>query len=255
MLKACEIISATIGSLFECEEMNGLIQVRTPFMYPDGDSIDLYLKTEGSTYTLSDLGETLRWLWMHQLSSKRTQRQERMIQNAIADAGVEHFKGMLQVRLSDLSAISEAVITLGQAAIRVADVWLTFRSRTAETITEEVADFLGTRNLPYEQGARILGRSGKPWRVDFHIRHPHRSSLVKILSTGSRAAAKQVTDSAVAQWYDLSFLGVGREPLKFVSLIDDSSDVWTSEDIRRVQDLSEVAYWSRPDEFAEQLAA
>jgi hypothetical protein len=40
---------------------------------------------------------------------------------------------------------------------------------------------------------------------------------------------------------------------KFISLFDDTADVWAEEDFRLVEDLSDIARWSRPDEFAEAL--
>ncbi|AIA55747.1 hypothetical protein Acaty_c1888 [Acidithiobacillus caldus ATCC 51756] len=43
--------------------------------------------------------------------------------------------------------------------------------------------------------------------------------------------------------------------LTFVSLFDDTEDVWQDEDFRLVQDLSTVARWSRPDEFETDLRA
>lgn len=75
------------------------------------------------------------------------------------------------------------------------------------------------------------------------------------MSTGSRAAARGVAEHVLAAWFDLSHLQVGPEALRFVSLFDDTLDVWTPEDFRLVEPLSEVTRWSRPDEFAEKLAA
>jgi hypothetical protein len=255
MLAPCEIIAASIGALFECEPVNQYIRIRTPFLYPDGDSLDLYLAEQGSTLTLTDLGDTLRWLWMQQVSERRTKKQEQLVQSVAASSGVELFKGMLALRVKDPNDLAQAVITLSQAALRIADVWFTFRSRSGETVIDDVVDFLSERKFSFEQDARLVGRSGKIWKVDFQVRHPRRSSLVKILSTGSRAAAKQVTDSTVATWYDLSHLRHGPEALQFVSLLDDTTDVWSAEDIRRVGDISDVAFWSRPDELTEKLVA
>jgi hypothetical protein len=48
---------------------------------------------------------------------------------------------------------------------------------------------------------------------------------------------------------------VGPEALRFISLFDDTSDVWTEEDFRLVEDLSTVTRWSRPDEFEGELRA
>jgi hypothetical protein len=53
----------------------------------------------------------------------------------------------------------------------------------------------------------------------------------------------------------LSNLKVGPEALQFVSLFDDTMDVWSREDFNLVSELSEIAHWSKPDEFAAKLAA
>lgn len=255
MISPCEVIASTMGDLFECEPVNQYVRIRTPFLYPDGDSVEIYLAEEDSNLTLTDLGETLRWLWMQQAAERRTKRQDKLIQDVAVSSGVELYRGMLCIRLRDPKEMAQAVAILSQAALRVADVWFTFRSRAGEDLVEDVAAFLTDRKLSFDQGPKLTGRSGKIWKVDFQVRHPRRSSLLKVLSTGSRAAAKQVTDSTVAGWYDLSHLSHGPEALHFVSVLDDTSDVWTPEDIRRVEDISDVAFWSRPDELGDKLAA
>jgi hypothetical protein len=255
MIGACEIIASSLGALFQCERVNEFVRIRTPFMYPDGDNIDLYLKESGAGLTVTDLGEALQWLWTHQVGQKRTNRQEQIVQEVAARAGVELFRETLIVRLRDPQGMAQAVTNLSQAVLRVADIWFTFRVRSPESIAIEVAELLTQEHIAFEQGKRISGRSGQQWRIDFQTRTKDRSALVKILSTGSRAAAKQITDSAVACWFDLSHFKTSGGDLSFVSLLDDTSDVWTVEDIARVQELSEVSYWSRPDEFAEKLAA
>ena len=72
---------------------------------------------------------------------------------------------------------------------------------------------------------------------------------VYVLSTGSRSAARSFCA------HDLNQLVAGPEALRFVSLFDDSIDVWNDEDLRLAGQLSEVARWSQPDEFAEILHA
>ncbi len=65
MLTPCEILRSKMGDLFECSQHDRLIRIRTPFLYPDGDIIDLFLSApdlptdvvsvhEGS-YVLTDL--------------------------------------------------------------------------------------------------------------------------------------------------------------------------------------------------------
>ena len=70
------------------------------------------------------------------------------------------------------------------------------------------------------------------------------------MGTGNRAAAHAVAERVLAAWHDLNHLAAGPEALTFVSLFDDTADVWADEDFRLVEPLSTVSRWSRPDEFA-----
>ncbi len=251
----CEQIAQRIGALFACAPLNGYVRIRTPYLYPDGDVIDLFLKESGTQTTLSDLGETLRWLRMQTVSQRRSPKQRQLIHDVCLNHGVELFRGMLAVRVARPEELAQAVTRLAQAALRVADLWFTMRTRSVESVTDEVEDFLREKEIPFERGERIPGRSGRIWSPDFHTRHPQRSALVYVLSTGSRAAARGIAEHVLAAWYDLSHLQVGAEALHFVSLFDDTLDIWSPEDLRLVDQLSEIARWSHPDELAEKLAA
>lgn len=255
MIETCQAISAQIGELFSCSQLDDYVRIRTPYLYPDGDVIDLFLQEKHENITITDLGETLRWLRMQAVSDRRSPKQRQLIEDVCTSQCVELFRGMLMTRLHGSDDLAAAVTRLGLASVRVADLWFTFRTRAVESITDEVADFLAEREVPFDRGEKIPGRSGRIWRPDFHTRLPERSTLIHVLSTGSRAAAKGIAEHVVAAWYDLSHLQVGPEALKFVSLFDDTMDVWTAEDMKLVTDLSEVTYWTKPDEFLDRLAA
>lgn len=77
---------------------------------------------------------------------------------------------------------------------------------------------------------------------------------VYVMSTGSRSAARSVAEHVLAAWYDLNHLAAGPEALRFVSLFDDTTDVWSAEDFKLVDPLFTVARWSEPDRFIEVLA-
>ena len=254
MLSPCEQIAQQVGQLFQCSTVDGYVRIRTPYLYPDGDVIDLFLKGEGESSTLTDLGETLRWLRMQSVAQRRSLRQNRLIQDVCLNHGVELFRGMLMVRLRPSEDLGSAVTRLAQAALRVSDLWFTMRTRAVEAITDEVKDFLDERRIPFERGERLPGRSGRAWSVDFHIRHPWRSALMCVLSTASRAAARGIVEHVTSEWHDLSHLKLGPEALAFISLFDDTLDVWSREDFRLVEDLSDLAFWSRPDELIQKLA-
>jgi hypothetical protein len=51
----CDTIQQTVGELFTCSPLNEYTRIRTPFLYPDGDVIDVYLKEAGGIVTVTDL--------------------------------------------------------------------------------------------------------------------------------------------------------------------------------------------------------
>jgi hypothetical protein len=251
----CESLTDSLGALFSCQEINGYTRVRTPFLYPDGDVIDVFYKELAGTPTLTDLGETLRWLRSQSLAARRSPKQNKLIEDVCLNHGLELYRGMLTSRLKPDESLASAVIRVAQGALRVADLWFTMRTRSYESMTDEVELFLGEKAIPFVRGESLVGRSGRTWRIDFHTRAAQRSSFVSVLSTGSRASARAVAEHVVAEWYDLSALKVSTPGLQFVSLFDDTMDVWSGEDFKLLEDLSEIARWSRPDELADLLAA
>ena len=250
----CADLQRTLGALFACVPQGDIVRIRTPFLYPDGDYIDLFLKAAGDVTTVSDLGESLRWLRSQTLSPRRSPKQNALIQDACVTHGVELYKGMLLARCRPGDSLAEVTTRVAQACLRVSDLWFKFRNRSVESVTDEVSDFLSERQLSFDQGPKYAGRSGRAWTVDFHVRAPKRSSLVYVLSTGSRSTARSVAAQVLAAWYDLNYLTAGPEALHFVSLFDDTADVWADEDFRLVEPLSTVARWSQPDRVAEVLA-
>lgn len=252
----CGAIRGGLGPMFECSENGAYVRVRTPYLYPDGDLIDLFLKTVNqTTTTVSDLGETIRWLNSNTLSAKRSPKQAALISDISQTHGVEFFRGMLKARSRDSAGLADAVTRVAQAALRVSDLIFTSRLRAVESVSDEVADFLEELNLPFDRNKRLTGRSGKNWKIDFFVSAPQKSSLVSVLSSGSRSAAQQITKSVVACWYDLSQYELLPEPMSFISLIDDSVDVWSVEDFNLVESISDVARWSAPETLSQLLRA
>ena len=254
-LDICKAIQSSIGEQFACTEHNDYLRIRTPYLYPDGDNIDLFCKVEGDTVTVTDLAETAGWLCMQSSASRRSLKQNRLIDDICMTHGVEFKRGMLLAHCRESGELSATVTRVAQAALRVSDLWFTFQNRAVESVADEVADYLTGCALEYERPKKLIGRSMTSWTVDFHVQAPARSSLIYVLSTGNRSAARRVTDHVVAAWFDLSHLAAPPKKLRFVSLFDDAAGFWDKKDFNRAEQLSAVALWSRRDAFAEMLTA
>lgn len=242
-----------LSQLFVCSKHGEYQRIRTPYLYPDGDNIDVFCKPQSDVVLVSDLGETTRWLRMQTVSPRRSPKQKALIEDACLTHGVEFYKGTLLARCRPNDQLTAVAFRVAQAALRVSDLWFTFRTRSVESVTDEVADFLSEREFQYERGEKLAGRSGRTWTPDFHVRAVRRSSLVYVLSTGSRSAARSLVHVVHTAFFDLNHLAAGPEALKFVSLFDDTTDVWSDEDFRLAEQLSTVTRWSQPDTFTEVL--
>lgn len=252
----CERLAADLGQMFACSQEQYGVRVRTPFLYPDGDAIDVFLReTPSGERSVSDLGETVRWLRMNTTSNRRSPKQTAMILDTAVTHGVQFYKGMLRARVSSEADTSAAILRVAQAALRASDVWFTFRTSAMQSSVEDVADWMNETGIRFDRRPAIPGRSGRVWNPDFHTLMPQRTSLVYVLSTGNRAFAKSLCNHVVAAWHDLSHLATGREPEHFVSLFDDTLDVWQEEDYKLVASLSQVARWSDPQGLQQILEA
>ena len=136
-----------IGALFSCSEHGEYQRIRTPYLYPDGDNIDLFCRVVDDVVTVSDLAETTGWLRMQSLAMRRSPKQRRLIEDTCVTHGIELYRGMLQARCRRGDELASVVTRVAQAALRVSDLWFTFRSQAVQSITDEVADFLDDREL------------------------------------------------------------------------------------------------------------
>ena len=249
----CDDLQSGFSTLFVCSTQGQYQRIRTPFLYPDGDYIDLFYRDEGDSGWITDLAETTGWLSTQTASRQRTQRQTHLIKDACMTHGVEFHRGMIQARCRRSDDLASAVTRVAQAALRVSDLWFTFRTQAVQTVKESIAEFLMERNFCFNRFKKLTGNSGQEWTIDFQIQTAQHGSLVQVLTTSNRSTANRACDHVVAGWHDLRDLKEGPERLDLVSLFDDTTDIWTDQDFKRVGSLSEVRRWSQPDEFVAAL--
>ncbi|MGG6296190.1 DUF1828 domain-containing protein [Leptolyngbya sp. AN02str] len=254
-LSICEEIASTVGELFSCSSVGEYTRIRTPYVYPDGDVVDLFAKINNETIILTDLGETIRWLNMQTFAKQRSKKQDLLIQDICLTHRVEFYRSMLIARTKASESLISAVTRLSQAALQVADLWFTFKTSGFTSIKEEVEDFLMELNISYERDYKVPGSSGRSWNIDFYARRPQKTFLIYVLSTGSRASAKNLTDRTFTAWYDLRSLKTSLTSASFISLIDDSVDIWSSDSLSLLEEFSDVIYWSQPELLREELVS
>ena len=250
----CDSLRLTLPALYECSPapVEG-VRVRTPLMYPDGDLVDVFVLERGAERVVTDHGDALGWLTRRSASQSLSRTQNELVQDVCRTQGVELYRGRLLRRCEGEAAVADAVQRVALAAVRVSDIWFTFRARTQSTVGDEVSEWLLERSFEVERSVKNRGRSQREWTVDYRVAMEAHTSLVFLLSTGSKGSARRLSEHVVAGCVDLNHLRANRSDLTFVSLFNDTVDVWRDEDFDLVQEVSTVALWSRRDDFEQIL--
>lgn len=252
----CASIGRSLPPLFVCSPApHEGVRVRTPMLYPDGGVVDVFVLERGIGFLVTDFGDALGWLALQSVSRQRSSKQRMLIQDICHTLRIETIDDQLVIRSVAFDALGESVLRMAQAVVRISDIWFTLRNQSLQSTADEVDEWLREKQIAFDRQVRKQGGSTREWTVDFETRTDSRTSLVFLLSTGGRGAVHRLTEHVFAGCADLQHLKTSDSKLTFVSLFDDTVDVWRPEDYNLVSLNSEIALWSRPDEFEGLLRA
>ena len=246
----CAQIAITLPPLFECSPApyEG-VRVQTPLMYPDGGIVDVFILERQDGYVLTDFGEALGWLRLQSTNDSLSARQSKFVDDVCRTLGIRLTRGQLTLRINKNDALGEAVLRLAQAVVRVSDIRFTFQRQRLQTTAKDVENWLRERRIHFRRSVRLRGRSQKNWRVNFETRSDNRISMVFLMRASNRGAVLRITEHVATACRDLDYLKDTQNDTHFVSLFDDSQDVWRQEDYNLMKQVSTIALWSQPDEF------
>lgn len=250
----CVFIGKSLPPLFVCSPASQEgVRVRTPLLYPEGGFVDVFVLERANGYTITDYGDAMGWLGLQSVARRLSPKGHLLAQDVCQTLGLELSHDQLVLRDIANDELGESVLRVAQAVVRVSDLWFTLRNQSLQTTADEVDEWLHEKKIAFKRRASKLGRSRKNWNVDFETQTDRRTSLVFLLSTGSRGHTRRMAEHVVAGCVDLSHLKSNQPSLAFVSLFDDTLDVWREEDFRLVEAQSKVALWTQPDQFEEIL--
>lgn len=233
------ILSRDLPPLYECREGDGYLTIVTPLEHPDGDYVELYLVEENGRLVLTDHAETLGILASYGFELKRSPKRAHLFNSILKATNVHLFQGALRIELGGEADLVSGILRLSQASVQAGDLLFMMRYGAGTAFKEEVEELLVERRIAYEANHRVFGRSRQQYSVDFYI-EKKRPALLQTLSSGSTSYAEALISKTVRMWYDISRTD-GR--FDYVSLLDDSADVWKSSHIELLSDLSKVITW------------
>jgi hypothetical protein len=237
----------------------GHLRFETKFLYPDRSSVDLFVVNDtqqqllpGSP-VLSDLGQTTAWLADVQVRPWQSKKRQRFLEDAIYVLGVRQSGGALETEFApNHQDLEDAIIRLGQACVRVADLSFTRRSSLVVTVTDEVEELISDADLAYQTNVPLQGRYGNVVFVDFLVEGRRRKSAVLTLAAQSTASAHVMATEVFRKHYDLD---TPQRDEQRVTVLDDRVDVYRSEDIDRLRGVCEVVPLSARGDLAALLVA
>ena len=249
----CAIIARSLPALFECAaaSLEG-VRVRTPLMFPDGGIVDVFVLERDGGYVVTDLGDALGWLALQSVGQQRSRRQQMMVHDVCQTLRIELIQEQLVLRTSSSDDLAESVLRIAQAEIRVSDLWFTLRSQSFQTTSDEIDEWLRERRIKFDRQVSRTGRSTRNWTVDFETHTDNQTSLVFLLSTGSRGNTNRLAEHVLAACVDLHHLRE-QQNARLISLFDDWVDVWREEHFNLVDAYSEIAFWSEPHQLERML--
>lgn len=236
-----------------CRQDGDLLRLETPFRYPDGGTVELFVEGHPGNLVVSDLGEAFRFLEKGGLDPLRSPGRQKAIDLAAKLAGATLDEGVLEIRLQADTDLASAVMRLGQALTRVADLSLFVRGTFANTFSDAVEEFLksSTQGVEIRRGATIRG-SATTHQVDILARSLKGIAVVESLSAITPTGANAQTAFTIQKFADISALG-SAAPDRF-AVLDDSAEVWSESLRKQLSRFADVVDWEQRDDLAAAIA-
>lgn len=229
--------------VLSCETVrNGMLRFATPFRYPDGSHIDLFIGQAEDLFkdfVLTDLGQTTAFLLDMQLKPLGSKRRRGLVGDICETLGVERDGGQFTIRVhqNQMDQVPEAILRLAQACIRVSDLIMTQRLQVNNTFFEELDNFIERTQLPHESGISLPGRFGEEVKIDYEVRGPTTLSLVEAISTTTGTTAHTLATETFRRWYDLE---PRQKEYQFITVYDATPNMFRLDDLARLSEFSRV---------------
>lgn len=237
----------------------GKLRFETKFKYPDGGSIELYLVQDvdalpqlRSPARLTDLGETMTWLFHAQVKPWTSEKRRSFVKDVLELYGVEQDGGELVCTVSDVAELGNDISRLGQACLRISDLIFTKRMAITSSLVEQVESVLDDAEFSYAQDVEVTGRFGRPVRLDFVVQQAKQppAGILTLMST-TRSTAHTTANEVFTKWYDVKESpALGRR----LTVFDDRQKLYRLEDLERLEDVCDVVPMSDSKRLVSLLA-
>jgi hypothetical protein len=247
-----------ISLVRECDVVrNGALRMSTPFAYPNGDYIDVFLEAKSDlfnqTMTVSDYGQTSLYLRSAQIEMESHAKKQDILSGILSQLDVKLKDGDLyiDVMVSKSNDLSDAIFRLSQACLRISDFASHQRLISDNPFRRELEVFFKSSGIIAVPNVKAPGRYKNDVNVDFEAFGKQQKSYICVLDslTNVHTSANEI----FRKWYDI--VGHGTDHNR-ITICSDKSAKLRQSDKQRIQDYSKlVSYPSSASELKIELAA
>ena len=236
----------SLGQKFACTaQKNGRLCIVTPYIYPDHDNIEVFVREKGDTVTVSDLGETFRrldTLGMDVLDNANLAFTARRIAEGF---GVTIHDGII-LKKGPPEAVGHLVFEVISVCKAVGSLIYGSKAYRPVNFKDEVKQYLVSDHLQVESRVTETGRSRKRYKVSFRVfAGGSQAALVEPLSPQKGSGIKKKIDATFRMWYDIDL-----DKDKKVSLLNDELLQFKEEDIAVLRIRAKITYRKWPCPYA-----
>jgi hypothetical protein len=247
-----------ISLVRECDVVrNGALRMSTPFAYPNGDYIEVFLEANSDlfhqTMTVSDYGQTSLYLRSAQTEMDSPAKKQAILSLILSQLNVKLKNGDLyiEVAASKSNDLSDAIFRLSQACLRISDFASHQRLRSENSFRDELEGFFDSSGISYITDVKAPGRYKNEVAVDFEAYGRQQNSYVCVLDslTNAHASATEI----FRKWYDIVGHGTSHNR---ITVYSDKSAKLRPSDRQRILDYSMlISYPSSAELLKNNLAA
>jgi hypothetical protein len=199
----------------------------TPFLNPDNDPIELKVHVSGDEATISDLGESIGFLYLHGIDLKPASRQRWFFDTTLRRLGVRSTESEL-LSTVPLAELSDGLLRMTEAIRSTQHIIMTAKSRTALAFGDDVDEWLQEAGIERRRGVDYAGISGRRYVVDFTLEVPKQPpELMYALHSETPGYAGVLANKVIVNFLEIRD---ARTKFRSAALLDDSvdEDVWHS---------------------------
>lgn len=225
------------------------LSIVTPFVTVDGDCIEVAIceSPDGSTMTITDLGESTRYLASYDIDYKESSVRSDFLTQIQGTLDVSFINGRLTVTVPS-SEVGDGMLRIVEACRFVSDLVYTGRPREENEFREEVHTYLRSiAKVSTGADARLIGRSMKSYTADFYASNDV-GAWIEVITGVRKGSFDNKVRSAFVMFADTL------DSVKKLTIIDDSSNFADPSDFALLGSVSYVAKWTDPDDIREKIS-